>query len=211
MSATTVSAVPVTRIAPLQAPFAPAVAERLARQMGRNLQPPIALLRLFARDEALSAAIEPLGRFNLSLKSALALRDRELVILRVCARCHCAYEWGVHIAAFGEAAGLTPAQIQASVRASAHASVDTAADDATWSARDRAILAMVDELHDTGSASDACWSALAGFLDEQQMLQLLVLAGWYHAIAFVCNAVRLPPEPWAAAFPAADINAADRP
>lgn len=183
---------PPTRIAPLEAPFPPAIGERLARQMGRLAQPPLALFRVFARDEALSAAIETLGRFNLSPRAALDRRDRELVILRVCARCRSEYEWGVHVAAFGESIGLTPAQI--------HATVHGHADDTAWSARDRAILTMVDELHDTGQASDATWAALAAHLDETQLLQLLVLAGWYHAIAYVCNATRLPPEPWAASF-----------
>ena len=41
-----------------------------------------------------------LGSFLLSKRYALSLREREIVIDRVCARCGCAYEWGVHVAAF---------------------------------------------------------------------------------------------------------------
>lgn len=183
------------RLAPLEPPHAPAVAERLARQMGRSPHPPLALFRLFARDEALATAMEPFGRFNLSSQAALPRRDRELVILRVCARCHAEYEWGVHVTAFGASIDLTSAQVRASVHGMP--------DDACWSPRDRAVLAMVDELHDTGDASDATWAALAEHLDETQRLQLLLLAGWYHAIAFACNAARLPLETWAERFPPA--------
>ncbi|HEV7760231.1 MAG TPA: hypothetical protein VGO78_14620 [Acidimicrobiales bacterium] len=32
------------------------------------------------------------------------MRDREIVIDRTCARCGCQYEWGVHVAFFGDRA-----------------------------------------------------------------------------------------------------------
>ena len=52
--------------------------------------------------------------------------------------------------------------------------------------------AAVDELHDTNDLSDATWAAL-GLTDEQR-LDLLLLAGWYHAISFVARAARVPLE-----------------
>ena len=39
------------------------------------------------------------------------MRDREIVIDRVCARCGCEYEWGVHVAYFAGRVGLTIAQV----------------------------------------------------------------------------------------------------
>jgi 4-carboxymuconolactone decarboxylase len=32
-------------------------------------------------------------------------------------------------------------------------------------------------------------------------VELLMLAGWYHAISYVCNAARVPLEAWAARDP----------
>ena len=52
------------------------------------------------------------ARFMLGRNTAIApsfdLRTRELVIDRVSARCGCEYEWGVHMAFYGEEAGITP-------------------------------------------------------------------------------------------------------
>ncbi len=47
------------------------------------------------------------GGHFLGRGSTLAIRDREIVIDRTCARCGNEYEWGVHVAAFAEAAGLS--------------------------------------------------------------------------------------------------------
>ena len=95
------------RIAPLEAPFAPETAAELDRWMppGAGL-PPLALFRTLATDLPLAQAMHPLGSFLLSRRFALSLREREIVIDRVCARCGCGYEWGVHVAAFGDAAAL---------------------------------------------------------------------------------------------------------
>lgn len=41
----------------------------------------------------------------------LSLGPREIVIDRTCVRCRCEYEWGVHIAFFGERAGFTREQV----------------------------------------------------------------------------------------------------
>lgn len=49
--------------------------------------------------------------------------------------------------------------------------------------------------------SDAVWSGLREHLDEQEVLELLVLAGWYRTIAYVANGARIEEEPWALALP----------
>ena len=46
--------------------------------------------------------------------------------------------------------------------------------------------------------SDALWQELAREWSDEQLLELLVLAGWYRAISYVCNAARVPREDWAA-------------
>ena len=39
------------------------------------------------------------------------------------------------------------------------------------------------------------WEALAGELDERQLIELCVLVGQYHLVAFMLNAVGVQPEP----------------
>jgi alkylhydroperoxidase family enzyme len=181
------------RIAPLEPPFEPAVADELARWMPPGSPvPPLALFRTLATDRALAQAMWPLGSFLLSKRCALSLREREIVIDRVCARCGCEYEWGVHVAAFGAAAGLDERQIAATVA--------PAGDPAAWSEREALLVRAVDALHDAGRIDDALWQALAAHYTPQQLLELLVLCGWYHLISFVANGAGVALEAWARRF-----------
>jgi alkylhydroperoxidase family enzyme len=179
------------RIRPLEPPYAPDVAQRLAKWMppGSGMDP-LVLFRTFARHPELDGRLRALGSGLLS-KSSLPLRVRELVILRATARCRSEYEWGVHVTAFSAAAGLDEAAVQATVLPP----------DALGSGDDHAVMRFVDELHDTGRVSEPTWGALARRFDETQLLELVVLAGFYHLIAFVTNAAELPREPWARPFP----------
>ena len=181
------------RIAPLEAPFAPEIEASLRAMMPRNSPlPPLALFRVLVRDPRLAEAMTALGRFLLGRDCALDLHDRELVIDRVCARCGCEYEWGVHVTAYGARAGLSPAQLEATRTGDAGAPV--------WNEREALLVRLVDELHDTARVSDDLWAALAGHWTEPQLLELLLLAGWYHAISFVGNGARVELEEWAARF-----------
>ncbi len=60
---------------------------------------------------------------------------------------------------------------------------------------------MADELHRNCTVSDELWALLQEHFEDRQILELLVTAGWYHAIAYVCNAARVEREPWAERFP----------
>ncbi|MFC9843036.1 carboxymuconolactone decarboxylase family protein [Streptomyces sp. NPDC060223] len=115
------------------------------------------------------------------------------MIARVTARAGCAYEWGVHMAAFAEAAGLGQEQITRTATGEP--------DDPAWSARQTALLCAVDELHATSQLSDGTWDGPREHLDELEVLELLVLAGWYRTIAYVANGLRIQQEPWARPLP----------
>ena len=78
-----------------------------------------------------------------------------------------------------------------------------AAEDPSWSEQDALLVRLADELHDTATVSDELWVQLAGRYTDQQVLELIVTAGWYRTIAYVTNAARVALEPWAARFPAA--------
>jgi alkylhydroperoxidase family enzyme len=132
------------------------------------------------------------GAYELSKRLSLSMRQRELVIDRVTARCGCEYEWGVHLAFFGDRVGLTVDQ----KRSITHGGPD----DPCWSSDEATLLRAVDELHDDADISEATWSALASTLADDQLLDLLLLAGWYHAISYAANAARIPLEDGAPRF-----------
>ncbi len=149
----------------------------------------LALFRVLAQHPELAERMTSLGGFFLGRRSALSLRDREIVIDRVCARCGAAYEWGVHVTAFRSEAGLDDAHV---------AALAGQADLDAFPARDQLLIRFADALHDTSQVPDALWDALARHWSAPQLLELLMLAGWYHAIAYVCNGARVPLEAWGA-------------
>ena len=181
------------RIAPLEAPYDPEIEEMLRKWMPpKTGLEPLALFRTLAVHPSLAARMRPLGAGILA-HGVLDPRDRELMIDRTCARCGAEYEWGVHAAFFGARVGFTDRQLAATVTASA--------DDPVWSERERALIRLADELHDTAEASDATYAELARHFSAEQILELAVTSGWYHTIAFVLGVARVQPEAWAARFP----------
>ncbi len=182
----------MSRIAPLEAPFEPEADEILSAMMPSGA-PPIALFRTFARNLPMARAMNGWGSYELSRRLSLSLRQRELVIDRVTARCGCEYEWGVHVLYFAERAQLTSEQIASLTHGTSR--------DGCWTdPAERALLTLVDALHDTADVDDDVWAAAAAHFDGPQLLDACLLAGWYHAISFAANAARVELEPGAPHF-----------
>lgn len=177
------------RIEPAKRPYDADMEGTLTRLMPEGVEP-LLLFRMLARDPRLFRRFMAGGLLD---KGNLSLREREIVIDRTCARCGNEYEWGVHMALFAESAGFGPTEI----RGTCVADVDTAG----WSPREQLILRLVDQLHDTATVDDALWPALAGEFEDEQLLELIMLTGFYHTVSFLVNATRLPLEPFGARFP----------
>ncbi|MGX9888359.1 carboxymuconolactone decarboxylase family protein [Streptomyces sp. NPDC002276] len=181
------------RIEGVTPPYTPDTDRALRRWMPPGVaHEPLMLFKVLERHPELASRMRALGA-GLLVHGRLSAADRELVIARVCARAGCAYEWGVHMAAYAEAAQLTPEQVTLTATGTP--------DDPAWSPRQTALLRAVDELDAGARLSDPVWSGLREHLDEPEALELLVLAGWYRTIAYVANGVGIAPEPWALALP----------
>jgi alkylhydroperoxidase family enzyme len=179
------------RIVPLEAPFPPAVAGDLEAVMPPGV-PPIAIFRAAAHNPRCLARMRG---GNLLDRGAISRRERELVILRACARAGAEYEWGVHATFFGARVGLTDAQIDDTLL--------RPATDPAWSPDDALLLSLVDALHLYADVPDALWERAAQRWSTEQLVELTMLAGQYRMIAGMVNAWRLPPEPFARRFPQA--------
>ncbi len=178
------------RIATADPPFSPEIQSALDRVMPVGV-PPLVLFTTLARNPRVFQRFMA-GR--LLDKGTVTLREREIVVNRTTARCGSEYEWGVHIAFFAEASALTPDQVRATVHGDA--------DEPCWTARERLLIRMVDALHEDAAIGDTLWAALRREFDEAQMIELIVLAGFYHMVSFVTNGLHLPLEDGAARFPA---------
>lgn len=124
-------------------------------------------------------------------KGTIPEREREVVILRVGHRASAVYEFGQHVL-IGRRVGLTDAEIAAlATDESSHA----------WSDGDRDLIAMVDELCADDCVSDATWAALADRWTDEQLVELVVLAGYYRMISGFLNSAGVQLDEGVPGFP----------
>ncbi|MFB7997124.1 carboxymuconolactone decarboxylase family protein [Streptomyces sp. NPDC056002] len=185
----------MSRIEPLTPPYPDSVDRALRRWMPPGVpHEPLTLFRVLHRNPDLASRMFALGAGLLG-HGLLPAIDREIVIARVTARSGCAYEWGVHAASLAQQAGLSLEQLRATT------DMDTTTGGA-WSPRHTALIDAVDELHDTAQLSEPAWSSLCEHYEDAQLLEFLVLAGWYRTISCLANGLLLEEENWALPFPA---------
>ena len=188
------------RIAPVRPPYEPEVEDALRRLMGPVEAEPLNLFRTIAHHRLILERFRQIGSTLLSF-STLDPVERETVIHRVTARAGAFYEWGVHAVAFARPLGLGDDWLHAT----AHGTPEDFADE-----RQRLLVALADELHDTATVSDELWQQLAERWPEPQLVELLALAGFYRLVSYLVNALAIDPEPWAAR-PPAPTSAPSRP
>jgi 4-carboxymuconolactone decarboxylase len=163
------------RIEPVQPPYEGEIGEQLAKWMPRGAPvDPLALFRTLVVHPELASRMRPLGSALLA-HGLLDARDREIVVLRTCARAGAEYEWGVHAVAFAASAGLGEDQVEATATGDAN--------DAAWSEHDRLLVRLVDELHETDTVGAELWSDLAAEFSPPQLLELIVTTGWYRTLS----------------------------
>jgi alkylhydroperoxidase family enzyme len=178
----------MSRIAPLQPPYAPEIQAQFDAIM--RGAPPLTLFRVVAGN---ARAWEKFRAGGLLDRGPLSLREREIVIDRTCARTGCEYEWGVHVSAFAQAAHLTAEQVRATVLGGADAPC--------WSQSEQALIAAVDALHERASLSDAEFAALSAHYDDAKVFEIILLCGFYRTVSYLANGLALPLEVNAARFP----------
>lgn len=179
---------PAPRIAPIDPPYPPDIQAAFDTLMRGT--PPLLLFRTVARNPRVLQRMMAGGLLD---RGSISLRSRELMILRTCARCGAEYEWGVHIAIFGGRARWTPSQI--------YSTVHGGSEDACWSVEDRLVIRLADELHATSGTNDSLWKDLSEQFAADQLVELIMLAGLYHAVSFMVNAIGVEHEAFAPRFP----------
>ena len=106
-------------------------------------------------------------------------RERELLILRTGWNTRAPYEWHQHVR-IALASGVTDDEVER-VKAGPEAP--------GWSPLDVLLLRAADELHADACITDATWAALAEHYDERQLIELPMLVGHYHLVAFTLNSL----------------------
>lgn len=180
----------MSRISPATPPYSARIQSELDKLIPPGMEP-IYLFRVLARDERIFARSIGSGLLD---RGHLTLREREIVILRVCANYQSQYEWGVHVAAFAARAGLSDEHVQATVKQPSTASC--------WTPKEQLIVRLCDELRDGTTVADELWAELRAEFSEEAILELLLLNGFYRTISILTNTLQMPLEAFAARFPA---------
>jgi 4-carboxymuconolactone decarboxylase len=173
------------RLTSIDPQYEEGVAAALAGAMPPGV-PPL-LLRTIAHHPRI---LEMMRASQLLDRGSLALRHRAIVILRTTARCTCGYKWCAPASLFAAHSELRQSEM-------AVIAYGGAADPA-WSQPERTLIRVVDELHDTARISDALWTDLRRHWSDAQLVELIVLVGFYHTISFVVNGLCVKLEPTAA-------------
>ena len=179
------------RIAPLDPPYDPDVADTLRRLMGAVDAEPLNLFRTIAHHRQILERFRQTGSTLLS-HTTLDPVERETVIHRVTARAGAEYEWGVHAVAFARPLGLGDDWLEATV----HGTPGDFADE-----RQRLLVRLADELHDSATVSGELYAELEAHWPAAQIVELLALAGFYRLVSYLVNGLAIDAEPWAASFP----------
>ena len=160
------------RIAPVTEPT-----EMQAELMKSNLgTEPMNIFRTLAHNTRVLRRFNDLGG-TLLFRGTIPARERELVILRVGWNCQSVYEFGQHIV-IGRQAGITDDEIKR---------ICQPVNAKAWTAGDAALLAMADDLCSDNCVSDSTWSLLKPTWTDEQLVELLVVAGFYRLVSGFLN------------------------
>lgn len=136
-----------------------------------------------AQHPQLAIAYNTFGK-HILLTSTIAVRPRELIVLRCAWHLKCGYEWHYHVK-YGLAAGLTIEEI-AAIREGPSSPV--------WDGKveDRLVLSAVDELIKNSILSDETWAALSKIFDKRQIMDLLFTIGNYVILGWAAGSMGIP-------------------
>jgi alkylhydroperoxidase family enzyme len=151
-------------------------AEVLARAGTRPGRDPLNIFSTMVHNRRVANRAVLLGGAFLG-KGTVSGREREIVILRVGHNASAVYEFGQHVV-IGRREGLSDDEIAA-------LATDDPGDG--WTSVERALIALADELCDVDCVSDSTWATLAERFDAEQMVELVVLAGYYRMISGFLN------------------------
>lgn len=140
--------------------------------------PPLALLATLVAHPTLLRSWLPLTR-TIQYAGTLPDRDRELLVLRTAWNCHSDYEWGHHVR-IAATAGLSAEDVMR---------VASGPDAPGWESVERALLRAADELHETSTIHQHTWDELALEYSAPELIEVAVVVGQYHALAFAANAL----------------------
>ncbi len=168
--------------------FAAALQKTLLRDDGQ----PVNIFATLAHHPKMLDRFNRMGGFLLQ-RGLLPAREREIVILRVGWNCQSVYEFGQH-QIIGARCGLTESEMRALTKPVSEYS---------WSADDEALVLLADDLCRDNVVSDATWNKLVTRWNEAELIELVIVAGFYRLVSGFLNTMGVELDPGVPTWPEA--------
>ncbi|HEX3785486.1 MAG TPA: carboxymuconolactone decarboxylase family protein [Pseudonocardiaceae bacterium] len=153
-----------------------------ALQAAYRDRPPLNVQATLVRNPALFRPCTAYAQYLTN--GLLSARDRELAVLRTAVRCRSPYEWAHHYQA-AIAAGVSAAEVD-----------DLGKGIGDWDPHEQALLDAVDQLHTASTITDETWRLLHAHYSEAELIELVMLVGQYHAVAYLLNTMGTQADEW---------------
>lgn len=150
------------------------------------LKRPINLHRQLVHSPGMARAFSTMGQY-IRYGSTLDPRLRELAILQVGWTARSPYEWSHHVK-IGFDFGVTEADVRALI-------ADSAGVHAELGAAERAVLGAARHLTTEAELTDAQFAALRPHFNEADLVDLVVVIGFYACVVRVLASLRIDVEP----------------
>jgi alkylhydroperoxidase family enzyme len=129
-----------------------------------------------ATNPTVASGMAAMGRALLQ-EGTIAPRARELVILRMGWHCQSRYEFGQHTL-MAKSVGVTDREIELLTRP---------LEQGAWTAPERALLQMVDDLYRDDCVSDPTWGELIAHFDHHDILEYMAATLFYRMVSGILN------------------------
>jgi alkylhydroperoxidase family enzyme len=137
------------------------------------------IFRAFSHSPEALRRFMKLGSYFLD-EGKLDPKLRELAILRAGYLCRAPYEFAQHVS-FARNVGLSDSQIRGV--AEPHGGL--------FDPREMAVLAYAGEMTADAGVSDATFAAVASFLNEEEIVELTLVTGYYNLVSRALNALQV--------------------
>ena len=123
-------------------------------------------------------------------RNSLPDRAREAAIIRACARARGAYPYRQHVG-IGRSAGVTEAEL----------AVLGQLQPAGLDGELRVLVEMVDGLYRDNDLDDGVWARAQAAFSNDQIMDVILICGFYGLVSAVLNVARTPLEPGSDSLP----------